>query len=452
MARALILAALAAAATACDASTPVALLPGPVSGFCQGNGPAIIVGDGFTVGEADGSNDDVCSGALARRTFRFALCMCQNYATSVGLETDSFASSEGPYEQASAGASGSVGINEDINTNADLIVRGSLWAGKLGATIGKVLTVSGDLVHGGGIMGSGQVAVGHDATIQGPVALAGSLTVGGKLIVPSIAQVSSNPAPVYGSFQEATVPVPDPCSCASGDLIDVTRFVNKNSVDNDNQTLFPEPLLPSRLAGFTGEQTLELPCGRYYLDTIDGTPGAHLTLRIRGRVVLFVGGSVVMRGPLDVVVDPDAELDLFVGGGFKIIGSAGPVHFGDPARPSKSRLYVGGSDTIEVSSDSVFAANLYAPLAALAVSAEVEMFGSIFVQQLMQSGAITLHYDTDVLNADQGCPVASTDACRTCLDCPAQACIGGQCGACTTSADCCPPLVCDGAGACVPPQ
>ena len=64
------------------------------------------------------------------------------------------------------------------------------------------------------------------------------------------------------------MPVPDPCSCASEDLIDVTRFVNKNSADNDNQTLFPAPLLPSRLAGFAGEQTLELPGGRAYLDSI----------------------------------------------------------------------------------------------------------------------------------------------------------------------------------------
>jgi hypothetical protein len=38
--------------------------------------------------------------------------------------------------------------------------------------------------------------------------------------------------------------------------------------------------------------------------------------------------------------------------------------------------------------------------------------------------------------------------CNTCLDCGGQACNAGQCGACTTSSDCCAPLVCLG-GQCI---
>jgi hypothetical protein len=39
--------------------------------------------------------------------------------------------------------------------------------------------------------------------------------------------------------------------------------------------------------------------------------------------------------------------------------------------------------------------------------------------------------------------------CGTCKDCGNQACVNGTCGSCTTNADCCAPLICQG-GTCVP--
>lgn len=49
--------------------------------------------------------------------------------------------------------------------------------------------------------------------------------------------------------------------------------------------------------------------------------------------------------------------------------------------------------------------------------------------------------------ADTGAP---PQGCNTCLDCGGQACKNGNCGDCTSSADCCAPLVCSG-GSCVKP-
>jgi len=427
---------------ACDASTPVAILPtSQVSGFCAGGGPAIIVGDGITVGEGDGTDDDVCSGAIARRTFRFALCLCEDYQTSTPLTTDSFSSSAGPYNPAAPGKLGSVGVNSDVVSNADIDVHGSLWAGRVGAQVGKRLAVSGDMMYAGGISGGGSVVVGNDATVLGSIALGGELTVGGQLVMPAGTTVSANP-------QNATVttgnpPVNQPCACGSDDLVDIKGFIEPHRDVNDNAAI---NLSRSALAGFTGKVELALPCGTYYLDTVDGNTDAELTLRAKGRVVLFVNGDMNLKGPLHVVLDPDAELDLFVGG---LLQSIGPIDFGDPTRPSKARLYIGGSGTINLSGNSVLAGNLYAPLARLALSGGVELFGSLFLNTLTQAAPVTVHYDTDVLTADQGCP-ASTGACRTCLDCGGQACNTGTCGMCASSADCCAPLVCDTAvGACV---
>ncbi len=432
---------LTAFAVGCDANQPVAILPGPTSGFCQGVGPAIIVGDGITRGEADGTTDDVCSGAIARRTFRFALCLCEGYATSTALVTDSFASGDGPYQAATAGAAGSVGVNGELRANANLDVSGSLWAGDQAGEVGALLDIAGDLQHQGGLSGGGTVIVGHDATVQGPVSLT-SLQVAGRLVVPALADVSTSGPLTYGALTEAVVTVPDPCACASDELVDVTRFINLHVDDNDN---LASGLSKSALAGFTGDATLDLPCGRYYLDSIDGSPGAELTIRARGRVVLFVGGNVNLRGPMRMTLDPDAEFDLFVGG---LLMSDDAIEFGDVARPSKARLYVGGSGQMNLSGNSVFAGNLYAPQASLALSAQVELFGSLFLRSLTQAAPVTIHYDTDVLAADEGCP-ATSGLCESCLDCPAQACNAGTCGPCATSADCCAPLVCS-SGACVP--
>jgi hypothetical protein len=430
---------------ACERRDAVAVLPsGEVSDYCAGSGPAIIAGDGITVSESDGDTDDVCAGVIARRSFRFALCTCEGYAASTRLTTDSFSSAAGAYDPGAAGNAGSVGVNGAFGANDVVDVRGSLWAGTGpggGSSIGADLTVAGDLVHDGSLTGgAADVIVGHDANIQGTVSLA-SLSVGGALTVPSLAGVSTTGTLSYGSAVEATMALADPCSCADGDLVDVGRFVALHATDNDNAAV---GLDPARLAAFgAADTTLDLPCGRYYLTAIDGD--GLLTLRIHGRTALFVAGDARLRGGITVDIDAGAELDLFVAG---ILEAESDIRFGSAARPSKARLYVGGTGGINLTGSSLFAGNLYAPRAVLALSGPVELFGSLFVRQLQQAAPVTIHYDTDVLEADIGCPLTGA-SCQTCLDCPAQACTAGACGPCATDADCCTPLHCV-SGACVP--
>ncbi len=52
---------------------------------------------------------------------------------------------------------------------------------------------------------------------------------------------------------------------------------------------------------------------------------------------------------------------------------------------------------------------------------------------------------------DGGAEGGGPTGCTTCLDCGGQACNMGTCGSCTNSSQCCAPLVCNAAGACVAP-
>jgi len=411
-------------------------------GFCDGTQPLVIVGDGITVGESNTGSDDVCVGQIANRTFRFALCACDYYRNSNPLITDSFSSSAGPYSAATAGTLGSFGVNNDIQIGGNANVRGSVWAGAANSTINSPFVVSGDFMETGNITGIGSLDVGSDATIQGNLQLAGGLRVGGDLIMPPGATVTvpdPQPTPMTG-----TPEVKDPCACDANDLVDIAELINKN------KDLGSPLLARDALAGFS-TQTLHLPCGVYYVDTIDGLNGAGLTLVADGRVVLFVGGAINMKqGPLRIELGPDplASIDLFVGG---LLQSDDAIDIGDPNRPSKSRIYIGSSGQITLSGNLNLAGNVYAPRASLVVSADVTVFGSLFVADVTQSGTFRLHYDTDVLDVESGCTADGT-TCRNCNDCNGQACQNNMCGQCLVDADCCAPKTCDMAsGVCVDP-
>jgi hypothetical protein len=427
-----------AALAACDANTPVAILPltqmdAGVPGFCDGTQPLVIVGDGITVGEDNTGSDDVCVGNIASRTFRFALCTCGTYRNSNPLLTDSFSSGAGPYSAATAGTSGSFGANGDVQIGGNVNVRGSVWAGDAASTINKPFVVSGDFMETGDISGVGSLDVGSDATILGNLQLGGGVRVAGDLVMPPGSTVTvpdPQPAPMSG-----TPEVKDPCACGGNDLVDIAEFIDRN------RNLGSPALAKNALAGFPST-TLHLPCGVYYVDTIDGQPGASLDIVADGRVVLFVGGAINMKqGKLNITLGDDklASIDLFVGG---LLESDSDITFGDQKRPSKSRLYIGSSGQITLSGNINIAGNVYAPLASLVVSADVTVFGSLFVSDVTQSGTFRLHYDTDVLAVENGCSTAN-GACRTCADCNGQACQNNMCGECQVDADCCAPKTCD---------
>ncbi len=392
--------------------------------FCQGSGPIIAVGD---------QGRQLCGGAVARRTFRYALCTCDDYVSSNSLRSDSFDSSNGPYTE--GGTGGSIGFGGRVQSGATMEVGGSLWAGSDVNMNSGVLSVQGDLKVGGALMSPGEVSVGRNAEVQGGVDT-GPLTVQGTLTLPAGAPLSPDP-PQAGVLARGPVRIPPPCACAPQDLVDVAAHVRARAQDNDNEVV---QLDPGALANLQEETQLSLPCGRYYVRGIGGAQ--TLRLIITGRVALFVDGDLSLQQPLRIELQ-GGELDLLVSGN---IVSDAPLELGDAARPAQVRLYVGGAGTIQLGGGARFFGNLYAPRSELVSGGPVEAFGALFVRRVAIAGALTLHYDTAVLG---GTCEEPSPGCGSCLDCPNTACVEGACIACEDDSECCPPLRC-ARGGCVP--
>lgn len=364
------------------------------SAYCTGSGPPILVGDGITVGDGDGTPEDICTGTVAVRTFKRALCTCEGYVTSTPLITDSFDGSVAPYSPGTAGTAGGVGINGALTASAMIALRGALTiAGTAGASFLVDATIARDLNINGPLGMNIAITAGGNANIAGNVTLS-SLSVTGTLTIPSTATFTGSIT--AGATVRAPVTITPPCGCSANELVDIAAFVANHETDNTNASI---SLAPSRLTDYAGDTSLTLPCGIYFVGPIRGT--GMLTLRIAGRVALLVDGDMTLTSPITIeLATQDAELDLMIAG---LISSNARITAGDPNHASRTRIYVGGAGTIQLSGDSQIAANVYAPSSAVALSAPSTIYGGLFVRRLDQSAPVTIHYDEDVLRADVGC-------------------------------------------------
>ncbi|QSQ28203.1 hypothetical protein JY651_22050 [Pyxidicoccus parkwayensis] len=367
--------------TPSDSGTP----PGDWSTYCDGQGPPIIVGD--TV-----SGTQVCGGRLAEQTFRQALCTCEGLALSAPMETDAFRSASGPYQP--GGQGGDVSVNGAFFANDSVTVGGTLRVGGTGGIqLARTLSVGGALQNSGPLTGSAATAsIAADARVRGDVALS-SITVGGILTVPP--EYTLGPAQAAGVRREPVDPI-TPCACDAASQVDVAALITHHAGDNDNAAI---SLDAAALESISGERTLELPCGRFFLTSITGTGRATLT--IRARTALFIQDGVDLGEGLTVDVQPPGELDLFIGGRVSV---AGPLLLGSTAMPSRVRVYVTRSTVLALSAGSTLAGNLYAPGAYLSTSGDADVYGSIFVRHLEAAGPLRFHYDADVLEAGAACP------------------------------------------------
>ncbi|NVJ16827.1 hypothetical protein [Myxococcus sp. AM010] len=352
--------------------------------YCAGRGPPVVVGDADT-------DSQVCSGRLAERTFRHALCTCEGLALGASFETDAFRGTVGTYQP--GGAGGDVGVNGALSANDAVSVGGSLRIGGAGgARLGQTFRVGEALHCGGPLTGNpASATVVGDARVLGDVALP-AFSVGGVLTVP--AGHVLGPVDAAEVRREPVDPV-IPCACDAASQVDVSGLIARHVLDNDNAAI---GLDATALEDVEGERALELPCGRFHLTRMTGTGRATLT--IRARTALFVEGVVDLGGGLSVDVQAPGALDLFLGGSVAV---AGPLTLGSTATPSRVRVYVAGSNVLALSAGSTLAGNLYAPRAALSLSGGAEVFGSVFVRHVEASGPLRLHYDADIRDAGAEC-------------------------------------------------
>lgn len=415
-------------------------------GYCMGAGPPLLVGDGEMVTEGE------CGGRLASRLFRFALCTCTSASVQDRLIIDSFDSSMGPFMTGESG--GSVGVNTRYENTNITNIGGSLFvAGTTRVQMSSTQDIGGDVELNGPLTVDDRVRITRDAYVNGNVDGSAAFIVGRDLYLSPGSSATGDIRVTGATNTDAAFTIDPPCACGADDLVDIAAIVAAGAATHHNEEV---GIGAGDLQGAGGGVDMELPCGRFYFDTIE-TRSRPITLRVDGRTLIYVAGDVTVENPLNVIVGPMGELDLFIAGNLEATDA---LNLGDgTSRPASVRLYVGGTRPILMSSGTTLAGNLYAPFAQLRPADRVTIFGSAFVESFASSGDVTIHYDRAVITADEDCPdipgpmpdggVPSDGGvpppgCMTCGDCPAtEACVDGVCGDCRTDGDCCRPLVCN---------
>jgi hypothetical protein len=314
---------------------------------CDTRGPLFPVGDG----------DPSCPG------FHHALCSCGDYVSS------------GPTR-----VEGDLALGGLLSAG-DLIVDGSLTlAGDEGAALTGDLQVTGSLLNASALQGTQAVTVGGDARIAGDVRL-DSLRVGGTFTLGEDAalEIASGSPPAI----RAPVGVTLPCNCTP--TLDVGAQIDAARAQNDNARIALEP--ERGLRTFDEARTLDLPCGRYYVDQIYAA--SPLTLNIHGRVALYIGERIVTESnaSLIITVDPTAQLDLFLRQG---VTGAGPITI----TGGETHLYIGGNDSFFFAAPTKLEGTLYAPNSELVTQQSFELTGAALLQRVVAEQLVTLNQTT----------------------------------------------------------
>jgi len=404
-------------------------------GFCNGSGPVV---------QLPGSNGSYseCTSQIASGLFENALCTCDDAHIAGYLHTTSFnslASADG-----GNGATGAaVGINNTFDVSAGYTqVGGSLSiAGSSSVAFIGYIETDGDFRLGGAGTIPGYTKVGRNAWLEGNFTDLGPTDISGDLH--HAGSVTAIPLSVSGSNTSGPVSVTPPCPCAASDILDVGAIVAQGAANNDDSAA---GITPSSWTNVLVDTTVTLPCGSYYLDSIQ--IGGSLTLNVTGRVALFVGNDVTVIGNLQVKLGPTAQIDIFITNDLNLVGLA---VFGDKSRPADTRIYIGGSGNVNLVGAGEFVGNVYAPLSVVTAPGYLDVYGSIFAKDFQIPGYADFNYDSAITQIGNNCkPVTIPGECTQCGECTnGLACVAGKCGACTADSDCCGQLVCT-SGQCVP--
>ena len=351
-------------------------------------GSQLPVPDAVIVGGA-------CAGEVAAETFASALCSCGDTNIAGYLKTRSFQPGDAGEPER---LGGSVGVNENYSTSGYADVGGGFTvAGARELLFGGLLRAGQDLKLAPSASVAGVVEVGRDAWLTDDVRAFGRVAIERDLYASAgvgfrgIAVVD-----VGGEERTQAVSVAPPCACGAGEIIDVSALVAEGEADNDNDGV---GLDVDALNAEIGAVEVTLPGGRYFVHQIGGV-GA-MRLNITGKTAIFVEDDVIATGAFAIELAPDAELDLFVRDNLVITGAA---RFGDRARPSATRVYVGGTGDVAIAGYAAFVGNLYAPSANVVIGGYGQIYGSLFGKNINAAGFLSVGYDESIRQPSSECP------------------------------------------------
>lgn len=383
---------------------------GPERAFAEGSAPTAQSPATDAIFDDEPALGGSCAPRLGAETFTSAVCSCEDTRVAGYLKTESFSSS-GRDAADGAGSSlapGSVSVNGDYATAGYADVSGSLTvAGERDIAFGGYLRAGEDVRLSPGLDVAGRVDIGRDAFLRRAARVFGRVEIGRDLYLGAGAALNGIAVvDVGGERRSEVVNIEPPCACAPEQVIDVAALVGAAETDNDNDRAGLSVDALNAVVGIGAEATL--PGGRYFIQQLGGL-GA-LTLHVTGKTALFVGDDVIATGTFRVELEPEAELDLFVRDNLVITGAA---RFGDPERPSATRVYVGGTGDVAIAGASTFVGNLYAPSASILVGGLGRVRGALFGKNVTAAGFLDLGYDASIREAGEACPpLAPTDIPR----------------------------------------
>jgi hypothetical protein len=397
-------------------------------GFCSATGPVV---------QLPGSQGSytVCTSQIAGTLFQSALCTCDSASVAGYLRTSGFNSLG---QQGSNTPVGSpVGINNSYKISAGYTEIGGSFAvaGTDSVSFIGYLEAYGDMRLAGSAIVPGYTKAHRngwlvgDFTDIGPADFEGDLHHQGS--------VTAVPLSVGGTNSSGSVTVSPPCPCGPKDILDVAAIVAQGKASNDNAAI---GLDPGAWTNVITIDTVTLPCGSYYLNSIQ--IGGSLTLQVTGRVALYVGADITVIGELQVQLSSAAEIDIFIQNDLNLVGYA---LFGDKSRPAATRIYVGGSGSVNLVGAGGFVGNLYAPSSQVTAPGYLDVYGAVFSNDFLIPGYADFDYDEAITQVGTNCPPPKIPGqCSQCGSCTnGMACVGGACGACTQDTDCCGQSVCE---------
>lgn len=217
---------------------------------------------------------------------------------------------------------------------------------------------------------NGSLRLGADAKIAGSIYVSGAYSV-----------LASSPPQVTGQVYEGAPPA---CDCAESRLFDVAGLVAERMSDNDNA---PAGLDARSLDGFTGPRSLTLDCGRYYFTRIAGD--GRLTLEVRGRAAIFVGGNIELTAGLTLNLTNQASAEIYVAEDVHVTSR---LELGSGNQGNRVLLAIGGNGNIQLNGDAVVEGSIYAPHAALVTQGSLELHGALFVRYANLNGESRVHF------------------------------------------------------------
>lgn len=343
--------------------------------------------------------------AARKLAFGHAVCGCGDMLGTGSVSTETLGGSSA---RADVGANGSYALRisrRGASTDQSGAIDGSLVIGGPGpATIsGNPAEIHGQVELAGDLVFAGNVRVAGSVFSRDLPRGNGMLQIEGDLHhAPQRANIVPSNVIVSGAVIDDDYAGVAPCACGPSSAPELAGMIGAALSGNDDARA---QLTPSSLSELAAARSVNLDCGRYYFSNVSSL--SSLSVHVSGQVAVFVSGDFGVRGDVAFELEPDAELALLIGGNLSLGGAA---RFGDPARPGASRIYVKGGVELatsgdlpalvrpsSASGDALFVGNLYAPAATLQVAPHSDVYGSLFVKQLIVLQSLFVHYDPSVI-------------------------------------------------------